>query len=539
MIYIVRLTVFLGVIFLFNSCGGNNGGNNQNVISSYEKNIILTNSSDTNVTIKGKGEDKLVLNIPLLSPNRMDTNVTIKLLYNNHLPEIAINKDINFTTPVELIFRSSNLIDGNTTLVYKASDTTYFVPCIVENHILKAKLWHFSDYGFDTVPAKSDRLREDINSRLTALNTSAQSKRLGEISNDLLGDLYVKMLAYEGSDEFDSMYHSFIDAILDASNNTLEYYKNRDIHYFSGLCPTDEMMNALNELYSVYLYNKDFYDGFRENLSEEDRILTSGMYEDAILVEEKIITNSKVKWEALIRPKCDNKLWNYVKCTQKYIDNVEFAEIVFLNSELYTKNLAEEIQQAFQNNIKSDAQEALNSGDCKCMLLYKNIINVYFKDTLSSLLQALEDATKSCNNTECPLLWDVAYQAIDVYNGSPDITWSGGYEFNNVYIEQVDDAWVKLSEAQRVACEPYREKYKGERVKATSYYGDFTSDDQITMEEPYIREDDNGNEYIEVDGKNIYQQLNEFQTFSIEDNRYGTERYTFTPHVYGFAYSDQ
>ena len=548
--YIVKLMLFFGIILLLNNCEGkNDGGNVQDVISPYKADVTLTNGSDVNVSIVGKGEDALVLNIPSLAPDINGTAIGVQLVYNDDFPEIIIDKDINFSTPVELVFSSNNLIDGETTLVYKAPQGTYFVPSTVVNHTLRAKLWHFSSYGFDTVPKQSEQLKEDINSRLTALGESSQNKRFGEISQDNLGDLYVKMLAYEGSDAFDGMLHSFIDAVLNASNNTLNYYKNKNINYFNGVCPTDEMMDAMLELSGVYLYNKDIiYDNFKDKLAEEDYILVQGMYEGAFAEAEKILKDSKVKWETLNRPKCDNTVYDYVKCTQKYIQDVEFAEIIYLDDKLYSGNLAEDIRKELQDNIKNDAQEAINSGDCKCMLLYKDVINVYFKDTLSSTLQALEDATKSCNNSECPLLWDISYQAIGVYESSPDISWSGGVNFSDVYIEQVDDAWVKLSQAQRTACEPYRENYKGAEIEGNSYFGDLTPDDQITMQWQYIRVDDNNREYIgspvclgggagSCVNADIYKQLNTFETFSIEESTQGTVRFTFTPHVYGFKYS--
>jgi len=535
---IVFILTMVFVLVSINNCGGSSGTEVNNVNNKYKKSIELTSDNNTSLTLKGKGSDKLTLAIPPLSVGAKDQNITVVLKYLNDLPLIEIDKDIEFTAPVKLRFISDNIQDGNTTLVYHASDRKFYIPSIVKDHTLEAYLQHFSKYGFDNLPTKSDRLNEDIHSRLSDIETTAENDTLGELRNKELSDLYIKISAYEGDEKYDEMIKSYADIITQAAINTMKHYKDNDLSYFSGLCPTDVLFKAMSELSDVRSSTKEMLK-YKSIIDSTDEDILNEYYLTAGDLAKSILEKSKNAWSKIEIPSCDKKfkLWEYIQCTNKYISNLEFTIIFYDELGIDATDMAKEVKQELEDAIASDAMVALSSKDCTCMFVYLGILDTYFADTQKDLISLLNDETKKCG-TECPLLWDITIDYININDGHPTLIWNGHAEFKDIYIEQKDDAWVELPDEQRVACEPYRDKYKGITPKASFVSGDLEEDFEIDWF--YIIVDDNGKPHIRLKDYNIYadiyEQLNEFQPFSVSGQVHGTTTYTFTPHVIGFKY---
>lgn len=558
--------LLIGLTVLLGGCGGGGGSSAANSSTNNpEKRVELSSEKKADVTLNGTGGDTLHLAIPPLGAGTEDVNVTISLAYNGDLPEIVIDRDINFSVPVTLTFTSTHLVEGNTTLVYHAPGKTYYIPSAVVGHTLTATLQHFSKYGFDNLPVPSQRLKEDIDSRLAAMKAKAENAFLDAFNSDELDDLFAKISVYEGSDDFQGMLDDFAGIIEQASLNTLKYYQNNRLEFFSGNCPTDALQKAMDDLVSVYWRNDTLYRKFQHSLMEEDRILSDSMRIDAKLAFEKVLKDSKSAWELLFAPKCDPKLHDYIKCTKKYIAITETAIIFFPDSD--TSWIGADVEETLRKTIEHDAENALNDGDCDCMLFYKDILNTYFAKDLASTISRLDSATQQCG-TRCPLLWDITETVNGWYDWNPDFKSSGTAHYKDVYIEQRDDAWVDLPNAQREACAPYQ---KNKSVTASSWSGLYfgegtpegnqppgigpfvlladTAEDEMTQENFNNFTIQNSNTeptphiYIGIPGPNnpyedLYPKLNRFKTFttSVDTNGHGTITFTFTPHVPGFKY---
>jgi len=532
------------IMILLNNCGG--GDNRENVDKKiYEKYIELKSDKNTTFILKGKENDALTLMIPSLPVGKKDQNISITLRYINNLPSIEIDKDIVFNVPVILTFKSSYIEDENITLIYKANDKNYYVPSLVNNHTLKAKLMHFSKYGFDNLPSKSDRLKEDISSRLSALDNSAQTKRYAELNRDDLNDLYIKIKAYKGAKEYDEMIKSYADSIALASDHTIKYYKNNELKYFSGSCPTNELLKALTELFTVEVTAKELYTN---NEVVRNSAFTGGILQAIYLSEakdmaKKVLDKSKEAWDKIEVPKCNDKskLWEYIECSKRYISDLEMTLMFYDDLGVDGIDIAKNVAQEMEDSIVSDAMEALSSKECDCMLVYLDTLNVYFIKTQKNLIEMLRNETKKCG-TRCPLLWDITVVDNGVYDWNPDFAWSGSATWKDVYIDETGDSWVKLGEKERIACEPYKENYLGENPKAVSVTGDI--EPGVELYWLYVRVDDDGTPYIQLldwnIDENIYNQLNNgFQQFTVSGSEHGTTTYTFTPTVPGYVYPNE
>lgn len=537
----IYITIMVFALVSLNNCGGSNSNvRNGTVNKQYTKSIELMGDQNTSITLKGNESDELKLSIPSLPAGEEDQNVTITLKYINDLPFIEIDKDIVFTSPIKLKFSSDNLQEGNTTLVYHASGTDYYVPSVVKDNVLEADLSHFSTYGFDDSPSKSDKLYEDINSRLKALDLEVQAKRFAQLSKDQVDDLFMKIQAYEGDPKHDSMIKSYATSIALASHHTIQYFQDNEIKYFDALCPTDELLKALNELTNVKSMAKELLEyEVVKNMEVTGSVLQDIYLSEAEDIAKTILEKSKEAWDKIDTPKCDNKskLWKYIKCTKKYISDLETSIIFYEDLGVDGTDLSKIVNQYIQDRIKSDAMDAWTSKDCECMFVYLDTVNTYFADTQKDLIDLLNDETKKCG-TRCPLLWDISvdYNNIYVNEGTP---WSGHAEWIGVYIEQGDNAWVALPDKERNACQTHHENYKSESYEATVVTGDLEKPLEM-VEVPYLRVDDNGKPYIRFQDHNIdediYAQLNKFQTFSIHGEGDGTTNYNFIPHAPGYTY---
>ena len=366
------ISIFLiGLTVLLSGCGGGGGSSPANSSASNpEKQVELSSAKKADVTLAGTGGDTLRLAIPPLGAGTEDVNVTISLAYNGDLPEIVIDRDINFSAPVTLTFTSTHLVEGNTTLVYHAPGKTYYIPSAVVGHTLTATLRHFSKYGFDNLPTPSERLKEDIDSRLAAMKAKAENSRIDAFSLDDLNDLFVKISVYEDSYDFPEMLNDLSYIIEKASDNTLKYYQKTQLKFFSGMCPTDVLPNAMFELFSVYSFNDMLNQKYGNRLGEGD--LAPFLKTDAKLAFEKVLKDSKDAWESIPQPQCgDSKLHTYIKCTRQYIDSVEMGIIFF--PEASTVGMGSDIEGEMQIMIDQSAGIALDDGDCDCMLFYKDI----------------------------------------------------------------------------------------------------------------------------------------------------------------------
>lgn len=538
----IFIMIMVFVLVSLNNCGGSNSNVGNGIVNKqYTKSIKLMGDQNTSIILKGNESDELTLSIPSLPAGEEDQNVTITLKYINDLPFIEIDKDIVFTSPVKLKFSSDNLQDGNTTLVYHASGTDYYVPSVVKDYVLEADLSHFSTYGFDDSPSKSDKLYEDINSRLKALDVEVQAKRFAELSKDQVDDLFMKIQAYEGDSKHDSMIKSYATSIALASHHTIQYFQDNEIKYFDVLCPTGELLKALNELTNIKSMAKELlkYE-IVKNMEVTGSVLHDVYLSEAEDIAKSILEKSKKAWDKIDTPKCDNKskLWEYIKCTKKYINDLETSMIFYEDLGVDGIDISEKVNQELEDAIASDAMEALSSKECDCMSVYLDTLNTYFANTQQDLIGILRDATETCG-TSCPLLWDVTVVYNGVYDWNPDFAWSGSATWEDVYIAQKDDAWVELGEKERIACEPYKEKYKGVEPEPVSVTGDVEPD--MGLQWLYVRVDDGGNPYIQLVDWNvdqsIYNQLNNgFQQFTVSASAHGTTTYTFTPKVRGYTY---
>lgn len=535
---IISMAIAIIALISLNNCGSSNTDNP----NTYTKSIKLTEDKNTSLTIDGKDGDKLMLYIPPLPFGKKVQDVTFTLKYINKLPLIEIDKDIEFIMPIKLKFTSNNINDNNISLVYYALDKDYYITSVVKDHTIEANLFHFSSYGFDSIPEVSDKLHEDINSRLHTLDENSANKRYSELDYDQINDLNVKIKAYQDNLEFDDMIASYANSIASAAHNTISYYKNTELTYFSKQCPTNELLKALNELTQIKVIADELlkYNAVKNN-DLAYNILRDISLSEATDMANLILTKSKEMWDKIAIPKCDDKskLWDYIKCTNKYISDLEMSMIY--SDDLGTDgiDLSEKTKQELDDAIASDAMEALNSKDCTCMIVYLDTLNTYFANTQKDLIELLTDETNKCEG-RCPLLWDISVTYNNIYDGSPDITWSGHAEFKNVYIEQKDDAWVALPPKERNACQSYHENYKsGELPTASLVTGDL--EDGYTMTDYlYVRTNDDGTPYIQlVDfniNKDIYNKLNDFSTFTVSGEGKGTTTYEFIPQVPGYKY---
>lgn len=552
-------TVFMVLVLFLAGCGG--GGSNSSKTNNSDRLVELSSTRGSSVTINGSAGDALTLKIPPLKSGMKELNVTISLAYNGDLPEIVIDRDVNFTAPVTLTFTSSQLVEGNTTLVYRAPDKTYYIPSVIDDHnTLHATLQHFSKYAFDNLPTPSSALHEDIDSRLAALKAKAENSRISELGYDTLNDLFVKISVYENDGDFSVMLNDLSYIIEKASDNTLRYYEKTQLDFFSGMCPTDILSHAMHELSLVYSFNDTLNEKYGFKLGEGD--LAPFLAQDAKIAFDKVRKESKKAWQRIPLPRCGNpELHTYIKCTRNYIGTVEMGIIYF--PEAATVGMGNDIEGEMQIMIEQDVEIALDDGDCDCMLFYKNILNTYFAKDFASTISRLDSATQQCG-TRCPLLWDITEDINGWYDWNPDFAASGHAEFKNVYIKQRDDAWVDLPTAQREACAPYKNQssipasvWSGEyydngdgtppEFEPSSLYlytpgVDMTQDDfntftigdnssMPTPQIPFLVDD-----YTEVD---LYPHLNNFQTFTVSATQHGTISYTFTPHVPGFKYPKQ
>ncbi len=546
--------VMLGVVavLLMSGCGDKNSHGSQNSDNGYVETVVLKSDAGSDVVINAKGSDKLKLSIPPLGSDANDSKVAIEVTYKNNLPQISISDDINFSSPVTLSFTSESLIDENVTLVYYVEDKKYYVLSSITNHTLTAKLQHFSIYGIDFVPQPSEKLREDIGSRLTAYKQRAENSKIDKFSYDELNDLFVKISVFKGTDDFDGMLNDLAYIIEKSSYNTMQYYKNTQLNYFSGYCPTNILESAMKEIYSVYSWNQTLHDRYGSLLDGED--LSLDMEIEAKQMFEKVLDDSKEEWETnlnpkVMAPKCDAKLHEYIKCTRKYISITEFSIIYFPDSN-NPWIATDEIEKEMEKAIDEDAQSSINDGDCKCMLFYQDILNTYFSKSLSSTINQLQDATKQCSDTRCPLLWDVTENVNGWYDWNPDWKASGTATWNNVYIDfYYDKSFFDLSEAQQKACEPYRDSSNvwdtGSEYTTTMVSGDYF--DTSAGLGVYKLADDDGKEHVYLGippeyrnpFEDIQPKLVKFEQFttSVDNNGHGTDTYTFTPHVPGFKFS--
>jgi len=526
------------VMALLNNCGGSVGGVGKKI---YKKYAELKSDKNSTFVLDGKDGDKLTLMIPPLPAGKKDQNVSIALRYINNLPTIEIDKDILFNVPVILTFKSNTIRDGSITLVYKANNRDYYVPSTINNHILKAKLMHFSKYEFDNLPSKSDRLKEDIHSRLSALDNSAQTKRYAELNKDDLNDLYIKIEAYKGDKEYNKMIESYADSIALASHHTIKYYQDNELKYFNGNCPTNELLKALTELATVKDIAKELYSNNEVVRNSE---FTGDILRDIYLSEakdmaKKVLNKSKEAWDKIEVPKCDNKakLWEYIECSKKYISDLEMTLIFYDDLGVDGIDISKNVAQEMENSVVSDAMEALTSKECDCMLVYLDTLNVYFIKTQKDLIDMLSNETKTCG-TRCPLLWDITVVYNGVYDDNPNMTWSGSATWEDVYIDETGDSWVKLGDKERIACEPYINQPTPEAVSVT---GDVELGKELIGLDRYLSADDDGNPRIHLldwnINENIYNQLNNgFQQFTVSGSHHGTTTYTFTPTVPGYVY---
>jgi hypothetical protein len=559
----IIMKVLALLALLLAGCGGGSSSNEPKA-NSYKDTVELSSSRKSSVTIDGAQGDSLTLEIPSLNSNMKDVNVTVTLSYENDFPEIIIDKDINFSAPVRLVFNSNLFSDTNISLVYNASDgNSYFIPSTIQDGSLTATLQHFSRYSVEHLPEPSDTLAADIRSRLAALKTKAHSARLNELDQNGLNDLFVKISVYRHVDEFQSMLNDFATVLVTASSNTLKHYKNTSLQFFTNQCPTDALENALHELFQVHTFNDKLISTFGTSLDEADYMLADSMRIDSKIAFENVLKDSKNAWELQFAPKCDPKLFDFIICTKKYINITETAILYF--PDMDASWIGAEIETKLEQTLDQDAHAALNDGDCECMLFYKDILNTYFRQALSSTIQQLDSATKQCG-TRCPLLWDITEDVNGWYDWNPDFATSGHAEFKNVYIEQRDDAWVELSPAQREACAPYKAN-RSASIPASLWTGNYFDDGdgtppefdpsslylytpgfEITQEDlnTFTIEDSSSmptpqilfqvDNYTEVD---LYPLLNKFQPFTVSATQHGTISYTFTPHSPGFKYPNQ
>lgn len=212
----------------------------------------VASMAETVVKVAGDENDLLTITIPKLPFGQAENlDVEFQLIYTgtDPLPQISINKDIEFDTAVTLEFRSDRLTEDSYVFVFHEETQDYLVPFEQNGNVYTAQLLHFSEYGFQQTPTV-DSLTTDIEAGIHELNSYNGNGGLYALNKSLIQDLIAKIHALEKIEPaLDHNYWTLIYAIIDrVVSDWLDMMQIKHVTFWDGYCVHPDFTEFITQL---------------------------------------------------------------------------------------------------------------------------------------------------------------------------------------------------------------------------------------------------------------------------------------------------
>jgi hypothetical protein len=499
-------TMLLWVIpfLLLIGCGGGGG----DAAKAMKVTKSLDHESNKTVTIKGENGDRLEMTIPPLPLRQAEVNLTITLEYRQGIPTIIADKELYFTTPVILSFYVPQMVEQNMTLVYKGEEEDIYLPVTISDGTFTANLWHFSSYGFAQKP-DSDRLLEDIRSRLTSNSAKAEHDRFEDFNADQLDELRFKIEMLPESEQ-KPLIEDIAYIIEKSIDNSVKYYTDNPPCYFDNLCLCDAFDETIDKLYDAHTYLGGFFKNYASILYEEDAILSESLLRQLLSLAQKFKEDSFVAWKTIALPECGPELDRYVSCSLTYQRKLEVMERFYMHHGLGGER-HKELLALLESRLTEAANTLLSdpNSSCDCLKRYRALMIKYFSQSSAALIVDLTVATTDVCSDQCPYLWEITVQQ----NGTLDaeecfgiqvggtITVSGYATFGPVMLYPDYTSAPDMTNEEFAACQPYMDRHtaipaavqhfviedeESDTLKLELDYTDYKGVDALLMQSSYL-----------------------------------------------------
>lgn len=415
----LAITVLATVTLLF-ACG--NGGSSSTSpttnTSSTEAELVdedypylavsktVASMAETVVKVAGDENDLLTITIPKLPFGQAeDIIVEFELTYRgtDPLPEISINKDIEFDTAVTLEFRSDRLTEDSYVFVFHGETQDYLVPFEQNGNIYTAKLLHFSEYGFQQTPTV-DSLTTDIEAGIHELNSYTGNGGLYALNKSLIQDLIAKINALEKIEPaLDHNYWTLIYAIIDrVVSDWLDMMQIKQVTFWDGYCVHPDFIEFITQL--VQTMTEIELMGARDISS---RVNAEVVYR---------MDGAYAEWKNMTPPTpCDIvNVKKYILCGVKFATEMELSGT---GDDAMIATITSTIDQ-YTDSVIANA----SCSDVACLEYYISIqsdlaLNGY-EDRTAQLQAKLEEIRQKIENGECDgNLWNFTVVYSGPYGG--------------------------------------------------------------------------------------------------------------------------